>query len=168
MAEAGDCKREAPSQAAAPSREAAPSPADSVPVMIAPALEDVVEEEDVFLLQVSGVKTLTVAEGEHEDALVSPVMQLESEFLPLTIRKQVSYRGSALQWFHSYLKDRGLVPAQNATWKEKWWQGHGCSKLIVVYYKKAGTSGLIQKISCKLQKKLMLVLIERSLSGTVM
>lgn len=87
MAEASDCSQAASSRAAA-----AHSPADSVLVVMAPALEDVVEEEDVFLLQDSTLKSRTEATGGQEDGLSSPVKQLESEFLPLTIRKQVSYR----------------------------------------------------------------------------
>ncbi|KAF5892988.1 diacylglycerol kinase zeta isoform X5, partial [Clarias magur] len=78
MAEASECSRgawsraaETPAPASAPSP--APSPADSVLLVMAPALEDVAEEEDVFVLQQDGLK------------------QLESDFLPLTIRKQVSY-----------------------------------------------------------------------------
>lgn len=82
MAEASDCSR------GASSRAAAHSPADSVLVAMAPALEDVVEEEDVFLPQESTLKSRTVAAGVQEDGLASPAR----EFLPLTIRKQVSYR----------------------------------------------------------------------------
>lgn len=87
MAEASNCSRGASSGAAAH------SPADSVVMMMmAPALEDVVEEEDVFMTQNSTLKSRTEAGARQEDALSSPVKQLESEFLPLTIRKQVSYR----------------------------------------------------------------------------
>ncbi|KAK2819660.1 hypothetical protein Q7C36_021306 [Tachysurus vachellii] len=87
MAEAGDCRRAASSRAAAPH-----SPADSLLVLVmAPALEDVVEEEDVFMPQNSTLKRGSEAGAVQEDS-VSPVKQLESEFLPLTIRKQVSYR----------------------------------------------------------------------------
>ncbi|MCI4393246.1 hypothetical protein PGIGA_G00155250 [Pangasianodon gigas] len=87
MAEASECSR------AAASRAAAPSPADSLLLLVmAPALEDVVEEEDVFLPQHSALKSGTAAAGAQEDGLSSPVKQLESDFLPLTIRKQVSYR----------------------------------------------------------------------------
>lgn len=85
MAEASDYSRAASSWAAA-----AHSPTDSV--VMAPALEDLVEEEDVFLPQDSTLKSRTEATGGQEDGLSSPVKQLESEFLPLTIRKQVSYR----------------------------------------------------------------------------
>lgn len=86
MAEASECSR------GAASRAAALSPADSVLVVTAPALEDVVEEEDVFVPHVSSVKSGTEARAVQEDGLSSPVKQLESDFLPLTIRKQVSYR----------------------------------------------------------------------------
>lgn len=86
MAEASDCSR------AASSRAAAHSPADSLVVVMAPALEDVVEEEDVFLSQNSTLRSGTEAGAMQEDAVSCPVKQLENEFLPLTIRKQVSYR----------------------------------------------------------------------------
>lgn len=86
MAQASECSR------GASSRAAAHSPADSVPVVMAPSLEDVVEEEDVFLPQVSTLKSGTETGAVKEAWLSSPVKQLENEFLPLTIRKQVSYR----------------------------------------------------------------------------
>lgn len=95
MAEASDCSR------GASSRVAAHSPADSVLVVMAPALEDVVEEEDVFLPQDSTLKSGTKAGGAQEDGLSCPVKQLESEFLPLPIRKQVSYRWA--DWQHCIL-----------------------------------------------------------------
>lgn len=75
MAEASECSRGAWSRAAeTPAPAPSPSPADSVVLVVAPALEDVAEEEDVFVLPQDGLK------------------QLETDFLPLTIRKQVSYR----------------------------------------------------------------------------
>lgn len=83
------------------SSRAAHSSADSLTtVVIPPALEDVVEEEDVFLsetghggttLQCSGNGTERLAVG--REGGLSPQNQTESsEFLHLTIRKQVSYR----------------------------------------------------------------------------
>lgn len=79
MAEASECSR------GAASRAAALSPADTVLVVTASALEDVVEEEDVFVPQVSSVKSGTEARAQLEDGR-------DTDFLPLTIRKQVSYR----------------------------------------------------------------------------
>lgn len=87
MADASDCRRGASSQAAAH------SPADSLLLGTAPALEDVVEEEDVFLPQDSAARSGTAADGGVQgDGQACPGKQLESEFLHLTIRKQVSYR----------------------------------------------------------------------------
>lgn len=86
------------------SPRAAHSSADSpTTVLIPPALEDVVEEEDVFLSESGhsgptstphecpGNGTERLAEGREGE--VRPENQAESsEFLHLTIRKQVSYR----------------------------------------------------------------------------
>ncbi|TTJ23326.1 hypothetical protein Baya_15508 [Bagarius yarrelli] len=86
MAEASDCSRAASSWAAAA------GPADSVVVVMASALEDVVEEEEVFLSQTSTLKSgVEVGAVQRESAQSSTVKQLQSEFLPLIIRKQVSY-----------------------------------------------------------------------------
>ncbi|KAL0188251.1 hypothetical protein M9458_015350, partial [Cirrhinus mrigala] len=71
-------------------------------VVISPTLEDVVEEEDVFLSE-SGHSGATLKQHEcpgngtdrlavGREAGLSPENQAESsEFLHLTIRKQVSY-----------------------------------------------------------------------------
>ncbi|KAL6461756.1 hypothetical protein MHYP_G00299010 [Metynnis hypsauchen] len=58
---------------------------NSVPPALALPLEDVAEEEDVFVAEERGLTPKSGDEG------LSPVNQLESEFLHLTIRKQVSY-----------------------------------------------------------------------------
>ncbi|KAL7833871.1 hypothetical protein AOLI_G00288310 [Acnodon oligacanthus] len=59
---------------------------NSVPPALALPLEDVAEEEDVFVAEEPGLTPKSGDEG------LSPASQLESEFLHLTIRKQVSYR----------------------------------------------------------------------------
>lgn len=97
MAEASDATVDGSSRAA---HSSADSPTT---VVIPPTLEDVVEEEDVFLSETghsgttlkqhecsgNGTERLAVGRG----GALSPEIQTEnSEFLHLTIRKQVSYR----------------------------------------------------------------------------
>lgn len=99
MAEASDATVDGSSRAA---HSSADSPTT---VVIPPTLEDVVEEEDVFLSETghssttlkqhecSGNGTGRLAVGRGGGGALSPEIQAEnSEFLHLTIRKQVSYR----------------------------------------------------------------------------
>ncbi len=81
-------------------RAAHSSAGSPVTVVIPPSLEDVVEEEDVFLSETGATLKQHECPGNGTERLaagieagLSPANQAESsEFLHLTIRKQVSYR----------------------------------------------------------------------------
>lgn len=84
MAEAADYTEDSSAQSAHCSRDTSEEP-------VAPlGLEDVTEEEDVFLLESQPAR---VGSGTPSRSLdVEKDRQQESDFLHLTIRKQVSYR----------------------------------------------------------------------------
>lgn len=84
MAETGHCRRPASSHSPA---QGSVGSVGSV-LGMASALEDVLEEEDFFLPEDRRMES----GGVNEDEPFSSITPLESEFLPLTIHKQVSYR----------------------------------------------------------------------------